>query len=141
MGSIYFEAVLDIPAELVWDFVDRYTRSEVHVFSACVAERREGEYRVVTIPGGEEVWERNLTVDPVRRRASYTVPALSGAEYHHAEMRVDAVGTRSARLTWVTDYLPHRLVDERAEVYQVMFEELVAAVTSHATSQAGAGSS
>ncbi|MBL7502699.1 hypothetical protein I6A84_25970 [Frankia sp. CNm7] len=137
MGSIYLEAVLDTPADLVWDFVDRYTRSEVHVFSACAAERREGEYRVVTLPDGEEVWERNLTVDPDRRRASYTVPALSGTEYHHAEMRVDALSPTATRLTWVTDYLPHDLANERTESYQVMFDELVAAVTAHATSRAG----
>jgi hypothetical protein len=112
----------------------------VHVFSACVAERQEGEYRVVTLPGGEEVWERNLTVDPVRRRASYTVPELSDAEYHHAEMRVDVIGDNAARLIWVTDYLPHELAEQRAEMYQAMFDELVAAVTGHATGRDEAGS-
>ncbi|MDT3446452.1 MULTISPECIES: SRPBCC family protein [unclassified Pseudofrankia] len=135
MGSIYFEKVLEIPAEEAWDFVERYSRSEVHVFSACVAERREGEFRVVTVPGGAEVWERNLTVDPVRRRASYTVPALTGAEYHHAEMRVEPVGAESSRLVWVTDYLPHVLAEERTAPYEVMFEELVTAVRAHAGSR------
>jgi len=72
MGSIYYAARLDVPADVAWDYLDRFTRAEVLPFSAMAAGRREGEYRVVTMPGGHEIWERNVTVDPVRRRTSYT---------------------------------------------------------------------
>ena len=34
MASIHFTARLDVPAEVAWDFLERYTRSEVHMFSA-----------------------------------------------------------------------------------------------------------
>jgi hypothetical protein len=94
----------------------------------CRSERPEGEYRAVTLHDGQEIWERNVTVDPVHRRASYTVTGLNGAEHHHAEMRVDVDGEGRTHLVWVTDYLPHHLAEERAESYDVLFAELVAAV-------------
>ena len=120
-----------MPADTAWDFIERYTRSEVHVFSLCVAERQEGEYRVVTLADGQEVWERNVSVDPVRRRATYTVPGLNGAEHHQAEMRVEVDHRARARLIWVTDYLPHDIAEQRAASYDTLFAELVAAVNSH----------
>jgi hypothetical protein len=132
MSGIYFEAKLpSTSADVAWDFLDRYTRSEVHAFSSCVAERREGEYRVVTLASGQEIWERNVTVDPVHRRASYTIRALNGAEHHHAEMRVDVASDGTVKLVWVTDYLPHEIAGQRAANYAVLFDELVAAVSAH----------
>ncbi|MGW1713783.1 hypothetical protein [Streptomyces sp. NPDC002156] len=131
MSSIYRSAELDVPADTAWDFIERYTRSEVHVFSLCVAERQEGEYRVVTLADGQEIWERNISVDPVHRRATYTVPGLNGAEHHHAEMRVEVDRHASAHLIWVTDYLPHKIAEQRAASYDALFAELVAAVNAH----------
>ncbi|WP_405536159.1 hypothetical protein OG787_22110 [Streptomyces sp. NBC_00075] len=131
MSSIYRSAELDVSADTAWDFIERYTRSEVHVFSLCVAERQEGEYRVVTLADGREIWERNVTVDPVHRRATYTVPGLNGAEHHHAEMRVEVDRHAGAHLIWVTDYLPHEIAEERAASYDALFAELVAAVNAH----------
>ncbi|WP_369030302.1 hypothetical protein [Streptomyces adonidis] len=131
MSSIYRSAELDVSADTAWDFIERYTRSEVHVFSLCVAERQEGEYRVVALADGREIWERNVTVDPVHRRATYTVPGLNGAEHHHAEMRVEVDRHAGAHLIWVTDYLPHEIAEERAASYDALFAELVAAVNAH----------
>lgn len=105
MGSIYCAA----PADVAWDYLDRFTRAEVLPFSSCVAGRLDGERRVVTMSGGHEVWERNVTVDPVRRRTSYTITGLN----------------------WVTDYLPHELAGQRAAGYAALFDELVAAVNAH----------
>ena len=96
-----------------------------------MAGRREGEFRVVTMPGGHEIWERNVTVDPARRRTSYTIAGLSGAEHHHAELRVDEGADGAVTLVWVTDYLPHELAQQRAAGYAVLFDELVAAVNAH----------
>jgi hypothetical protein len=131
MGTIYCEAQVDVPADVAWDYLDRFTRAEVLPFSSCVAGRLDGEHRVVTMPGGHEVWERNVTVDPVRRRTSYTITGLNGAEHHHAEMRVDAAPDGTVTLVWVTDYLPHELADQRAAGYAALFDELVAAVNAH----------
>jgi len=139
MGSIYYAAQLDVPADLAWDYLDRFTRAEVLPFSSAAAGRREGEYRVVTMPGGYEIRERIVTVDPVRRRTSYTITGLNDAEHHHAEMRVD-VGTDDAvTLVWVTDYLPHELAEQRAPGYAALFDELVAAVNAHGKAAAGGG--
>lgn len=131
MGTIYRSAQLAVTADAAWDFLDRYTRAEVHVFSMCVSERQEGEFRVVTLADGQEVWERNVTVDPVRRRAAYTIPGHRGAEHHHAEMRIDVDQEGRVVLVWVTDYLPHRLAEERAASYDDLFAELVAATNAH----------
>ena len=51
MGSIYLAAKVGVPADVAWDYLDRFTRSEVQPFSAGVAAR-DGEDRVVTMPGG-----------------------------------------------------------------------------------------
>jgi hypothetical protein len=131
MGSIYYAAPLDVPADVAWDYLDRFSRAEVLPFSSPVAGRREGEYRVVTMPGGQEIWERNVTVDPVHRRTSYSIQGRGHAEHHHAEMRVDAGDDGAVTLVWVTDYLPHELAEQRAAGYAVLFGELVAAVNAH----------
>jgi hypothetical protein len=137
MGSIYFTARIDVPADVAWDYLDRYARAEVLPFSACAAWRLEGEYRVVTMPGGREIWERNVTLDPVRRRTSYAIAGLNGAEHHHAEMRVEVGSDDTVSLVWVTDYLPHELAEQRAAGYAVLFDELVAAVNAHGKAAAG----
>ena len=64
MATIYREAKLTVTADVAWDFLERYTRSEVHVFSACTSEHQEDDCRVVTLIDGSEVWERNVSVDP-----------------------------------------------------------------------------
>jgi hypothetical protein len=137
VASIYHSAQLAVPADVAWDYLDRFSRAEVIPFSSAVAGRREGEHRVVTMPGGHEIWERNVTVDPVRRRTSYTIAGLNGAEHHHAELRVDLAADDTATLVWVTDYLPHELAEQRAAGYAVLFDELVAAVNAHGQDQVG----
>jgi hypothetical protein len=131
MGSIYYAEKLDVPAEVAWDYLDRFSRAEVLPFSSSAAGRREGEYRVITMPGGREIWERNVTVDPVHRRTSYTIQGLNDAEHHHAEMRVEAADDGAVTLVWVTDYLPHELAEQWAAGYAALFDELVAAVNAH----------
>ncbi|PWU52028.1 hypothetical protein DLJ47_19890 [Micromonospora sp. S4605] len=131
MGTIYREAKLKVTADVAWDFLDRYTRSEVHAFSACKSERQEDDYRVVTLADGTEIWERNVTVDPALMRAVYTIPSFPGADHHQAEMRVLTDGDGAATLVWTTDLLPHELVERLSEAYEVMFGELVAAINEH----------
>lgn len=137
MGSIYYAEKLDVPADVAWDYLDRFTRAEVLPFSSSVSGRREGEYRVITMPGGQEIRERNVTVNPVRRRTSYTIQGRGGAEHHHAEMRVDVGADDTVTLVWVTDYLPHELAEQRAAGYAVLFAELVTAVNAHGKAAGG----
>ena len=136
-GSIYYAEQLDVSADAAWDYLDRFTRAEVLPFSSSVAGRREGEYRVITMPGGQEIRERIVTVDPVRRRTSYTITGLNDAEHHHAEMRVDADSDNTVTLVWVTDYLPHELAEQRAAGYAALFGELVTAVNAHGKAAGG----
>jgi len=131
MATIHHSAPLRVPADVAWDFLDRYTRSEVHVFSACVGERQDRDDRVVTLADGTEIRERNVTVDADHMRAVYTVPGLLGAEHHQAEMCVIDDGHGGATLVWCTDVLPHALAEPLRDVYAGMFEELLDAVNRH----------
>lgn len=131
LATIYHSARLDVPAATAWDFVERYTRSEVHVFSVCVGEHQDGDTRVVVLGDGSEVRERNVTVDPGRMRAVYTVPGLPGVEHHQAEMRVVRGAAGIAHLEWCTDVLPDEYADQLRDAYGPMFEELVSAVNGH----------
>jgi hypothetical protein len=131
MASLSYRAPLGVTAEVAWDFLDRYTRAEVHVFSSCVSERCVDDYRVVTIADGTEVWEQNVTVDPGRMRAVYRVAGLAGSEHHQAEMRVETGDSGVAHLVWITDMLPHDLVDVLRDTYDTLFAELERAVNAH----------
>lgn len=131
MATIYHSAPLSVPAHVAWDFVEKFTQSEVHAFSVCISERQEGEYRIVTLADGTEVRERIVTVDPARMRAVYTVPGLLGCEHHQAEMRVLESADGSATLEWVTDVLPAELATALADAYAPMFRDLIDAVTHH----------
>jgi hypothetical protein len=127
MGTIYRSGRASVSADAAWDFLDRYTRAEVHVFSRCTAERLEGEYRVVNTIDDEEFWERNVTVDQERRRAVYTVTNFPGSEHHQAEMRV-VEEDGEVTLLWTTDVLPNEVAVAMEEVYDDLFAELLAAV-------------
>jgi len=131
MATIYRSAQLFVPASVAWDFIDRYTRSEVHAFTNCVSERQIDDYRVVVTADGMEFWERNVTVDPERMRAVYAIPTFPGAEHHQAEMRVVDDGEGRSALLWITDLLPHDLAEAMAPSYDELMIDLGAAITGH----------
>lgn len=131
MASIHHVEELDVSVEVAWDFLERYARAEAHVFSLSVAERMVDDVRVITLADGSEIWERNVTLDPVRRRTVYTMTGLHGSQHHQAEMRIEQTPEGAARIVWVTDYLPHEIADERAPGYLSLFAELVAALNAH----------
>jgi hypothetical protein len=128
MATIYRSAALTVPGDVAWRFLDRYTRSEVHVFANCVSERQVDDFRVVITSDGMELWEQNITVDGERRRAVYTVPGIPGVTHHQAEMRIDVDPDGAATLVWITDLLPHELADALGPVYDTLFADLLAAV-------------
>ncbi len=116
---------------MAWDFLERYIRSKVRAFSACVSERQEGDFHVVTLANGVEVRERNISVDADRMRAVYTVPWLLGTQHHRAEMRVVPQEDGGAIVQWTTDIVPHKLANALQKPYSAMFDELVTAVNRH----------
>jgi len=128
MATIYRSATLSVSPDAAWDVLDRYTRSELHIFKNCASERQVDDYRVVVTLDGLELWERNITVDPERRRAVYTVPGIPGTEHHQAEMRIDVDPDGRAVLVWTTDLLPQDLAHGMSDMYDVLFVDLVAAV-------------
>jgi hypothetical protein len=128
MATIYRSAELTVPADVAWRFLDRYTRSEVHVFANCVSERQVDDFRVVVTADGMELWEQNITVDVERRRAVYTVPGIPGVKHHQAEMRIDVDPDGVVTLVWITDLLPHELADTLSPVYDTLFADLLSAV-------------
>jgi hypothetical protein len=130
MATIYHAAPIQVPARVAWDFLERYSRSEVHVFSVCVDEYQDGDYRVVVLADGSEVRERNVSVDPERMRAVYTVPGL-GAEHHQAEMRLVVDGDQRIVLEWCTDVLPDAFAEQLRGTFEPMFQELLNAVNHH----------
>jgi hypothetical protein len=138
MASLHFSGPLSVPAEVAWDFIDRYTRAEVHVFSMCTDEWLEDDVRVVSLTDGTIVRERNVTIDPQRMRASYAIPGVYGAEHHHAEMRVNRAPGGAVELEWLTDYLPHGLIDGLYPTYERCFRELVEAIEAHVPDRTGA---
>lgn len=131
MGTIFKSATVDVPAPVAWDFLDKYTRSEVHVFENCVSERMVDDFRVVVTQDGAEIWERNVTVDQDRMRAVYAIPGLLGAEHHQAEMAVRVESDGTTTLLWITDMLPDELVAQLDPIYDGLFSDLVKAVTAH----------
>jgi hypothetical protein len=128
MASIYKTAKLSITPEQAWDFVDKFTRSEVHVFSGAASERQEGDYRVVTDLEGNEVWELGVAVDPEHRRAAYTVPNLFGATFHAASMQVLENDGDGCTIVWITDVLPDTFAEEYGEFYVGLFDDLVSSM-------------
>jgi hypothetical protein len=133
MASIDHRGSVRVPAAVAWDFLARYSRAEVHVFSACIREYLDGDDRVVVLADGTKVRERNVTVDVEQMRAAYTVVDFLGAEHHQAEMRVEDTAD-GVVLVWCTDVLPHSLADVLRDTYASMFGELLAAVDAHTVS-------
>ena len=131
MATIFYASSVQVPPDVAWDFLERYIRSKVHAFSACVSERQEGDFHVVTLADGAEVRDRNVSVDASRMRAVYTVPWLLGTEHYQAEMRVVPQGDGGSILEWSTDVFPPELANVLRQPYAAMFDELVTAVNRH----------
>ena len=131
MATIFYASSVRVPPDVAWDFLERYIRSKVHAFSACVSERQDGDFHVVTLADGIEVRERNIRVDADRMRAVYRVPWLLGTQHHQAEMRVVPQEDGGAIVEWTTDIVPHKLANMLRKPYSAMFDELVTAVNRH----------
>ena len=129
MACIYKSAALSVPADVAWGVIERYTRSAVHVFpSLSTGERQEGDYRIVTMPDGNEVHELNVSIDPTLRRSAYTIPGIPGVEHHHAVMQVVEDAEGKATLIWATDVRPDEMASALAPMFDIGFPELLEAV-------------
>jgi uncharacterized protein YndB with AHSA1/START domain len=125
VATVCVEAIIDVPAQAVWEAVADVAAVHRRLLPGRVARARvEGDTRVLTMPDGWEVRELILAVDHPIRRLAY---AVTGGQrlpltYHHASFQVFAEGDR-ARLVWLTDVLPHDQADTvRARVERGIVE-------------------
>ncbi|SNY44107.1 Polyketide cyclase / dehydrase and lipid transport [Paractinoplanes atraurantiacus] len=105
------EAVIDLPADEVWDAVADVGAVHRRLLPGRVLDARvEGDSRILTMPDGWQVREVIVAVEDDQRRLAYAV--VEGQRmpltYHHASFQVFGEGG-SARLVWVTDVLPHAM--------------------------------
>ncbi|RSM58233.1 MxaD family protein [Actinoplanes sp. ATCC 53533] len=109
MATVCVEAIIDVPAQAVWEAVADVAAVHRRLLPGRVARARvEGDTRILSMPDGSEIRELILAVDHPIRRLAY---AVTGGQrlpltYHHASFQVFAEGDR-ARLVWLTDVLPH----------------------------------
>jgi hypothetical protein len=131
VATIHKSAKLTAPADKVWRVIEQHQRSEVHIFpSIAESVRQEGEYRVATMPGGTEIWERIVSCDAELMRASYIVPEVPGAELTHLSMQVFDDGDGSSTIVWLIDVLPHDAAEARAGLFDAAFADLVTALNA-----------
>jgi len=113
MATVRVEAVIDVPAERLWDAIADVGAVHRRLLPGRVADARlEGDVRVLTMPDGSEIRELIVAVDHHHRRLAYAV--IEGQklplDYHHATFEVLGEGERS-RLVWSTDVLPHAMAE------------------------------
>jgi hypothetical protein len=111
MATVRVEAVIDVPAERLWEAIADVGAVHRRLLPGRVADARiEGDVRVLTMPDGSEIRELIVAVDHAHRRLAYAV--VEGQKlplnYHHATFEVLGEGERS-RLVWSTDVLPHAM--------------------------------
>ncbi|MGK5684208.1 SRPBCC family protein [Actinoplanes sp. URMC 104] len=113
MATVRVEAVIEVPAQQVWEAVADVGAVHRRLLPGRVADARlEGDVRVLTMPDGSEIRELIVSVDHVDRRLVYGV--VEGQKlpltHHQATFQVFGEGERS-RLVWWTDVLPHAMAD------------------------------
>ncbi|WP_199523421.1 SRPBCC family protein [Kitasatospora sp. MBT66] len=76
--------------------------------------RTDGDTRYLTVPGGAVVRELIVSVDDGLRRLAYS--AVEGFRipltHHHAAFQVFPERAGHCRLVWITDVLPHKMIDQ-----------------------------
>ncbi|GAA0461719.1 hypothetical protein Ade02nite_16310 [Paractinoplanes deccanensis] len=113
MATVCAEAVIDAPADHVWDAIADVGAVHQRLLPGRVtAARLDGDTRILTMPDGTEVRELILAIDHTIRRMAYTVTGGQRLplSYHHASFQVFEEGDRS-RLVWLTDVLPHTMAE------------------------------
>ncbi|MFF4879525.1 SRPBCC family protein [Micromonospora sp. NPDC000668] len=113
MATVCVEVTIDIPAQRVWEAVADVGAVHRRLLPGRVADAQiEGDVRILTMPDGSRVRELILATDHTIRRMAYTV--MEGQRlpltYHHAAFQVFDDGDHS-RLVWLTDVLPHAMID------------------------------
>lgn len=113
MASIQREILIEAAPEQVWAAVRDVGAVHTRLVPGFVTDSRleeDGAARVVQFANGLTVRELIVDIDDKSRRLAYA--SVGGrAAHHNASMQVFAEGGGRSRLVWITDVLPHALVE------------------------------
>jgi hypothetical protein len=136
MATVCVEAVVDVPAQQVWDAIADVGAVHRRLLPGRVVETRiEGDIRILTMPDGAQIRELILAIDHDLRRMAYTVTdgQRLPLTYHHAAFQVFDSGDQS-QVVWLTDVLPHALAGAvRARVERGIVEMKEVLEVNHRT--------
>ncbi|MEU4337951.1 SRPBCC family protein [Micromonospora lupini] len=136
MATIRVDAVVDVPAQQVWEAIADVGAVHQRLLPGRVAETSiEGDVRILTMPDGAQVRELILAIDHELRRMAYAVTdgQRLPLTYHHASFQVFDRGDQS-QIVWLTDVLPHALAGlVRARVERGILEMKEVLEANHTT--------
>src|ERR1700733_2879582 len=119
MASIIRTTVIDSSVDEVWAAVRDFGALHERLVPGFVVDcRLDGDGgRVVTFFNGAVAREVLLGVDERDRRLAYSVvESRLGFTHNSASVQVAAESDERARLTWITDLLPHELAAPEADL-------------------------
>lgn len=106
MATIRIEALIDAPADQVWDAIRDYGALHSRLVPGFVVDTRlEGDSRMVTFGNGMIARERIVGIDDAARRFAYSVVS-ERLSHHSASNQVLEEGERRCRFIWIADVLP-----------------------------------
>ncbi|WP_379152914.1 SRPBCC family protein [Paenibacillus sp. sgz5001063] len=114
MPSIRKEIIIDASPEQVWDAVSdvgavHYRLVPIYTENTLL----DGYERTLILPNGGITREYIVSTDHKERRMAYAVvEGRMPLAHHHASFQVFPHGDNSARLIWITDFLPAQLASE-----------------------------
>jgi len=109
MASVRKEILIDADPDAVWDALrDWGAVHERLVPGFVVANRLDGEDRIVTFFNGAVARERLVALDDDARRLAWSV-ADGPYTHHNASAQVFATDAGQTRFVWIADLLPHDL--------------------------------
>jgi hypothetical protein len=131
MATVYKEFMINASPDFVWEAIRDVGAVHTRLAQGFVTNTvLSGDTRTVTFSNGFVVREQIITVSDELRRLSYT--AIGGRSSHHnAYFQVFGTAEGTARVLWVTDFLPDdlqpsisQLVDAGSAVIQQTLERL-----------------
>ena len=106
MATIRIEALIDAPADQVWDAVRDYGALHTRLVPGFVVDTTlEGDSRIVTFGNGVVARERIVGIDDNARRFAYGVVS-ERLSHHGASNQVLEDGEGRCRFIWIADVLP-----------------------------------
>lgn len=114
MTTIHVEALIDAPADQVWDAIRDYGALHARLVPGFVVDTRlEGDSRIVTFGNGMVARERIVGLDDGARRFAYGIVS-ERMTHHSASNQVLEEGDGRCRFIWIADVLPDAVAQTMA---------------------------